>query len=65
MCLAKAYLKKDSDSELLLENVASVEILDKKLILTTIFSETKEIEANIRKINFADSNIIVERLSKN
>ncbi len=64
MCLANAYLKKNSKNELLLENVASIEISDKKLTLTTIFRETKEIEANIKKIDFTNSNILLETVIK-
>jgi len=62
MCLAKAFLKKDGKDELLLESVASVEPSDENLVLTTIFRETKEIEANIKMIDFANSCIILESL---
>jgi len=31
-----------------------------KLIITTILKETKEIEANIKGIDFANSNILLE-----
>ena len=60
MCLARVYLKKDNKRELLLESVASVEIEGNKLILNTIFRETKEVEANIKEIDFANSNILLE-----
>ena len=60
MCLAKVYLKKNNKNELFWESVASVEILDNGLILNTIFMETKEIKANIKKIDFANSNILLE-----
>ncbi len=60
MCLAKAYLKKSNKNELLLENVASIEISDRKLTLNTIFGETRELEASIKKIDFANSNILLE-----
>ncbi len=60
MCLAKAFLKKDNKEEFLIENVASVDILDKKLILTTILNETKEVEANIKRIDFENANILLE-----
>ena len=56
MCLAKVYLK----DELLAESIASVEIRDGKVLLKTIFGEEKEVEANIRKINFANSSINLE-----
>ena len=62
MCLAKAYLKENNENTLLLENVASIEISDQKLTLTTIFWETKEMEASIKKIDFANSNIFLEEV---
>jgi len=64
MCLANAYLKKNNENKLLLENVASIDILGEKLTLTTIFRETKEVEASIKKVDFANSNILLEMLLK-
>jgi len=62
MCLAKAYLRKDSERELLMEEIAFMQIGDKKLLLRTIFGEQKEVEADVKEIDFADSNIILEKL---
>jgi len=61
MCLAKAYLQENGEKELLLQEVALVEIENKKLILSTIFGEQKEIEADIKQIDFQNSNIILGR----
>ena len=61
MCLAKAYLKGKGERELLLEAVAFIEIEDRQLRLSTIFGEKKEIEADIREIDFQNSSIILER----
>ena len=61
MCLAKAYLKTEDKKELFLEGVAFVEVGDKRLLLTTILREQREIEADIRAIDFANSSIILER----
>jgi len=61
MCLAKAYLQQKGEKELLLQEVALVEIENKKLLLSTIFGEQKEIEADIKQIDFQNSNIILER----
>ncbi len=60
MCLAKAFLKKDDRNELVLADVASIEKVDGKLVLTTLFRESKEIEANIKKIDFVNSSIVLE-----
>jgi len=62
MCLAKAYLKENNKNTLLLEDVASIEISDQKLTLTTIFWETKEIAANIKRIDFANSKVLLEEV---
>ena len=64
MCLAKAYLKENNKNTLLLENVASIEISDQKLTLTPIFWETKEMEASIKKIDFANSSVLLEVYAK-
>ena len=64
MCLANAYLKRNNKKELLLENVASIEVSGKKLVLTTILSETKELEANIKKIDFTSSKVLLEMVLK-
>ena len=64
MCLAKVYLKEDDKKTLLLENVASVEISAEKITLTTIFWEKKEMQADIKKIDFANSNILLEEITR-
>jgi len=61
MCLAKAYLQEKDEKELLLQEVALVEIENKKLILSTIFGEQKEIEADIKQVDFQNSSIILGR----
>lgn len=63
MCLAKAYLQEKGEKELLLQEVALVEIENKKLILSTIFGEKREIEADLKEIDFQNSSVILERLS--
>jgi len=63
MCLAKAYLKENSERKLLLEEVALIEIEDKRLLLSTLFGEKREIEADLKEIDFQNSSVILERLS--
>ena len=43
MCLAKAYLVKDSQKELIMEEVAAIEVGQRKLVLRTIFGEKREV----------------------
>lgn len=61
MCLAKAYLEGEGEKELLLEEVALIEIDDKMLRLSTIFGERKEIEGVIKSVDFQNSRVIVEK----
>ncbi len=62
MCLGKAYLEADNKRELVLDSIALIEIADTKLRLSTIFGDTKEIEASIREIDFESSRIILTRV---
>ncbi len=60
MCLGKAYLEADGKRELVLDSVALLEISDKKVKLSTIFGDQKELEATIKTIDFESSRIILE-----
>ncbi|MDP2930897.1 MAG: CooT family nickel-binding protein [Chloroflexota bacterium] len=60
MCLAKAYLVKDSTKELVMEEVATIEVGQRKLVLRTIFGEQREMAARVKQIDFANSSIILE-----
>jgi predicted RNA-binding protein len=63
MCLAKAYLGQNDNSELLLENVTSIKVENNRLVLTSLFGEKKEIAGSIREIDFRSSRVILETLS--
>ena len=62
MCLSKAYIDKNGERGLLMEEVASVEVRDDKLLLKSLFGEQKEVEANIREIDFLTHSIVLEEL---
>jgi len=62
MCLSKAYVERNGERELLMGEIASVEIKDEKLVLRTLFGERKEVGANIRRIDFLNHSIILENL---
>ena len=62
MCLAKAYVGGNSEKEPLMEEIASLKVEDGKLLLTTLFGERREIEANISEIDFIASSIILENV---
>ncbi len=61
MCLAKAYMGKNGEKELLVEEIASVRAEGGKLLVTTLFGEKKEFEADIREIDFRASSILLEK----
>jgi predicted RNA-binding protein len=63
MCLAKAYLTGGGRSELLLEEVARIEIEGTSVRLTTLFGETKEVQAVPRVVDFENSTVYVEAAS--
>ncbi len=60
MCLSKAYFERDGSRELLMEEVASIDIQDDKLLLKTLFGEEKEVAANIKQINFMTHDILLQ-----
>ena len=62
MCLSKVYVDRNGKRELLMEEIASVEIEDNKLLFKTLFGEQKEIEANIRQIDFLSHSLVLENL---
>lgn len=64
MCLSKAYLKRDGERELLMEQVMSVEITGDKLVLKTLFGEQKEITGKLRQVDFMANAIILEKVAK-
>jgi len=61
MCLAKVFFKEGDEDEPILENVASLEVKDHSLVLTTIMKETREIEARLSSVNFRNGSIVLER----
>jgi predicted RNA-binding protein len=60
MCLARIYEKKDSGNEIILENVASLEISEEDILISTILGETKELKGRIKTIDFANSSVFFE-----
>ena len=64
MCLSKAYVDRNGKRQLLMGEIASVKIEDEKLLLRTLFGEQKEIEANIRQIDFLTHSIFLENVKE-
>ena len=59
MCLSKAYVDRDGKKELLVEEVASLEFEDNKLLLKTLFGEQREVRANVKEIDFLNNSIVL------
>ena len=62
MCMVKAYLERDGEKELLLEDVTRLEREGNTLRLSTLFGKTKEIEAVVVGIDFEAGNVLLEGL---
>ena len=61
MCLAKTYLQQNGDSELLLEDVALLEVDQGVLRFSTLFGEKREIEGVIKTVDFQSASVLVEK----
>ena len=62
MCLSKAYVERNGDRQLLMEEIASVDIDGDRLLFNTLFGEQKEIGANIREIDFMTHSILLDNI---
>ena len=61
MCLAKAYCERDEKRELLLEDVALLEIDGRTLRLATLFGEERELQGKVREVDFQQATVLVEQ----
>ena len=64
MCLSKVYVDRDGKTELLVEEIASLNIEDDKLLFQTLFGEEKVVEASIRQIDFMTHSIFLKNLKE-
>jgi len=62
MCLSKAYVDRNGKRELVMEEVASVEFGDDKLLFKTLFGEQKEVKGSIKEIDFLTHSIVLQNL---
>ena len=62
MCLSKAYIDRNGERGLLMEEVVALEVRDDRLLLKSLLGEQKEVEANIREIDFLTHSIVLEEL---
>lgn len=62
MCLSKAYVRRNGERVLLMEEITSVDIEGDRLLFKTLFGEQREVGANIREIDFMTHSILLENL---
>ena len=62
MCEANAYLERNGEEELVLENVDIIEPENGKVFIRNIFGEQKLLDSRIKKISLIDHKIILEEL---
>jgi len=63
MCLAKAYTNGEM-VELILENISHMDLDGKSIRMETMFGEEKVIQGKVLEVDFENSKVIVEPLSK-
>jgi len=61
MCLAKAYIRENSEEELVMEDITLMKIENERLVLRSLFGKQKEIEAHIKEIDFMHHSITLGR----
>jgi predicted RNA-binding protein len=60
MCLAKVYVRTDTAEELVMENVAHVVVNDGRVLLTSLFMETEELQGRITSVDLVKSKLVLE-----
>ncbi|MBS3789070.1 CooT family nickel-binding protein [Candidatus Bipolaricaulota bacterium] len=61
MCLSRAYLNDREGETPVLEEISSLKVRKEELVFSTILGEEHVIKGQIKKINFAESKIIIEK----
>ena len=61
MCLARVCFEKEPNIKSSLEDIAYIECKGKELVLETLFGKKQSITAKIKKIDFANSTVIIEK----
>lgn len=60
MCEINAYIFKDGNEVLFLENVDTLKQEDNKVYLRNLFGEQKEFEGIIRELSFRKNKVVLE-----
>jgi predicted RNA-binding protein len=62
MCEANAYLNKENQEELVLEDVMILRPEEGEIYLQNIFGEQKKVKARIKEMNLIDHRIVLEEI---
>ena len=62
MCLSKVYVDRNGERELLMEEVASIEVEDNKFLFNTLFGQQKELAADLKQVDFMTHSIVLGNL---
>ena len=60
MCLARVYDSADPQANVLMENVASIELVGQQVTMTSLFGDTIHRQASIVRVDLAKSRITLE-----
>ncbi len=61
MCIATVYVDAAGQTEEVMQDVVSVELEDKGILLTSILGEEKLLKGRIKNIDFLKHSVIVEK----
>lgn len=61
MCQSTAYLERDGQKELILEDIGLVKPEGDKVLLISIFGEEELVDAEIKEIDLLHHKIVLER----
>ena len=64
MCLSKLYVVKNGERELLMEEVASIEVEGNRILFNTLFGEQKALVADLKQVDFMTHSIVLEKLEE-
>jgi predicted RNA-binding protein len=64
MCMATAYMKRGPRKEVLLQEVAYIQLTEDSMVLKPLFGEQKRVKASIREIDFLNSTILFEEMEE-
>jgi len=59
--LAKAFIKQDGEDRVVMDEIAHMTVNNGRLVLSTIFGQQEQVEAQVREIDFTRHVVILQR----